>query len=205
MDGTWLMAIMLFTLSMSLTPGPNNVMLIASGAQFGYKKSLPHITGVLIGVSGLFIAILLGLKVMFEQYPQINDYLKVVGSVYLFWLAWKIATASTVVNSEFHKSTDAQESKKISLFQASIFQLVNPKSWAVTIGSVSTFTLTGVDYIESGLWIMACFAVSGFIGMSLWTCFGVQMAKQLTTVKRKKYFNYTMGLLTVCTLFLILT
>ena len=83
----------LFMLSMTLTPGPNNVMLTASGANYGYWRTLPHIFGILIGCLVLFIAIALGLGLVFERYPIVQTLLKVLGSAYLLYLAWKIATA----------------------------------------------------------------------------------------------------------------
>ena len=95
MDNSLLLAISLFAFVMSVTPGPNNIMLLASGAQFGYKKTLPHIFGILIGIAALLSSVLLGFGLLFERYPSLYDLLKIVGSLYLFWLAWKIANATT--------------------------------------------------------------------------------------------------------------
>jgi len=201
MQPSLLLAISLFAFVMSVTPGPNNVMLLASGAQFGYKKTLPHIFGIIIGVACLLFSVLLGLGVMFERYPALYDLLKVVGSVYLFWLAWKITSASTdpkALSDQQHKTAP------MSLHAALMFQFVNPKAWAMSIGSVSTFTLAGDQYMSSGLWIMLCFAITGFCAISLWAYLGVNIARCLTTTKRKKLFNYTMGMMTVATLFFIL-
>jgi threonine/homoserine/homoserine lactone efflux protein len=201
MELSLLLAISLFAFVMSVTPGPNNIMLLASGAQFGYQKTLPHIFGILIGIASLLVLVLLGFGMIFERYPALYDLLKVLGCLYLFWLAWKIATASTeplAVNASQNKT------KPITLFSAATFQFVNPKAWAMTIGSISSFTLTGERYIESGFWIMLCFAISGFIAISLWAYLGVNIAQRLTTTKRKKSFNYTMGVMTIGTLFFIL-
>jgi len=201
MEISLLLAIALFAFVMSVTPGPNNIMLLASGAQFGYQKTLPHIFGIIIGVACLLFSVLLGLGVMFEGYPELYDLLKVVGSIYLFWLAWQVTTASTdpaALNSKQHKTAP------MSLFAALLFQFVNPKAWAMSIGSISTFTLAGEQYIESGLWIMLCFAITGFVAISLWAYLGVNIARYLTTSKRKQVFNYTMGAMTVGTLFFIL-
>jgi len=201
MELSLLLAISLFAFVMSVTPGPNNIMLLASGAQFGYQKTLPHVFGILVGIAFLLASILLGLGAVIERYPAFYDLLKVLGSVYLFWLAWKITTASTeptLINN------DQAKTKPMSLFGAACFQFVNPKAWAMCVGSISTFTLSGDQYIESGLWIMLCFAVNGFIAISLWAYLGVGIAQRLTTTKRKKRFNYTMGAMTVATLFFIL-
>jgi threonine/homoserine/homoserine lactone efflux protein len=201
-----LLAISLFAFVMSVTPGPNNVMLLASGAQFGYQKTLPHIFGIIIGIAILLASVLLGLGLIFERYAQLYDLLKVVGSLYLFWLAWKIGTASTednTLNNTGLHHTDKNRSP-MTLIGAALFQFVNPKAWAMVIGSISSFTLAGEHYIESGLWIMLCFALMGFVAISLWAYLGVGIARLLTTNKRRKVFNYTMSALTVATLFLIL-
>lgn len=199
MELSLIFAVSVFGFVMSVTPGPNNIMLLASGAQFGYQKTLPHILGILVGIASMLILTLLGLGVVFEQYPVLYDVLKVIGTLYLFLLAWKITTASTVVNFSYGNKT-----KPMSLLNALLFQYVNPKAWAMTIGSISSFTLAGEHYFESGLWIMLCFAVTGFIAISLWAYLGVNIAQCLTTSKRKKIFNYVMGLLTIATLFFIL-
>lgn len=201
MEFSLLLAISLFAFVMSVTPGPNNIMLLASGAQFGYQKTLPHVFGILLGIACLLASVLLGLGAVLTRYPEFYDLLKVLGSVYLFWLAWKITTASTEPSSV---NNDQAKTKPMSLLGAACFQFVNPKAWAMCVGSISTFTLTGDQYIESGLWIMLCFAINGFIAISLWAYLGVGIAQRLTTTKRKKYFNYTMGAMTVGTLFFIL-
>ena len=89
----WLLSLALFSVSMSGTPGPNNVMLTASGALYGYKRTLPHILGVLVGCFVLFSAIALGLGVVFERFPLVQQTLRVIGAAYLLYLAWRIASA----------------------------------------------------------------------------------------------------------------
>jgi threonine/homoserine/homoserine lactone efflux protein len=195
-----LLAISLFAFVMSVTPGPNNIMLLASGAQFGYQKTLPHIAGIIIGIACLLASILLGLGAVFNYFPMLYDLLKVVGSLYLFWLAWKIASGSTEPISLQQQA----DNKPMSLLSASCFQFVNPKAWAMSIGSISSFALAGEQYLVSGLWIMLCFAINGFVAISMWTYLGVGIAQRLTTVKRKKVFNYTMGAMTVGSLYFIL-
>ena len=95
------LAFILFTFSMSITPGPNNVMLMASGLNFGVNKSLPHLFGVCLGFPSMFILVGLGLGVVFEQYPIIHDVIKVLGIVYLIYLAWQIAHAKKTSLSIF--------------------------------------------------------------------------------------------------------
>lgn len=201
MEISSLLAISLFAFVMSVTPGPNNIMLLASGAQFGYQKTLPHVFGIIVGIACLLTSVLLGLGAVLERFPAFYDVLKVLGSIYLFWLAWKITTASTAVDEGQNKP---QKNKPMSFIAAASFQFVNPKAWAMGVGSISTFTLAGDQYIVSGLWIMLCFAVNGFIAISIWAYLGVGIAQWLTTAKRKKQFNYLMGAMTIGTLFFML-
>lgn len=201
MELSFFFAIAVFAFVMSVTPGPNNLMLLASGAQFGYLRTLPHMIGIIIGMACLIASVLIGLGAAFELYPVLYDVLKVLGSAYLLWLAWKIANAPT---DEGALTTKGKEkAKPMRLYAASLFQFVNPKAWTMAIGSVSIFTLTGDLYWQSGLWIMLAFACMGFIAISLWAGLGVAIRQWLTSVKRKRYFNWFMGAMTAATLMLI--
>lgn len=199
MEMSLLFAIAIFAFVMSATPGPNNMMLLASGAQFGYRNTLPHIFGIIIGIALLLSSVLTGLGIVFELYPVLYDLLKIIGSIYLLWLAWKIATASTIETN----TADTTNTKPMNFLSAAAFQFINPKAWAMAIGAVSTFTLPGEYYIESGLWIMGLFASMGFIGISLWAYLGVALRRFLTTRTRKRNFNWVMGVCTAATLVFI--
>ena len=203
MESSLLLATALFAFVMSVTPGPNNMMLLASGAQFGYRNTLPHIFGIILGVALLLSSVLVGLGLVFELYPVLYELLKVLGSAYLLWLAWKIATAPTDVTSLAGQGNSA-EATPMKLFSAIAFQFVNPKAWAMAIGAVSTFTRPGEQYMQSGLLIMAAFAGMGFIAISLWAYLGVAIRQFLTTSTRKRNFNWMMGLCTAATLLLII-
>ncbi|KZM42086.1 lysine exporter protein LysE/YggA [Marinomonas sp. SBI22] len=201
MELSFFFAIALFAFVMSVTPGPNNLMLLASGAQFGYIRTLPHMFGIIIGMACLISSVLVGLGAAFELYPVLYNVLKVVGSLYLLWLAWKIANAPTDDNAL--QSGDVK-ARPMRLHSASLFQFVNPKAWTMAIGSVSTFTLTGDMYWQSGIWILIAFATMGFIAISLWAGLGVAIRQWLTSVKRKRNFNWFMGMMTAATLIFIL-
>lgn len=225
MDLSFFLSISLFAFTMSGTPGPNNVMLLASGVQYGYWRTMPHILGVLLGIMIMNLSVLMGLGALFKLYPSLYDALKVIGCAYLLWLAWRIATATTVITSD--KATERNQAeinqveinqaqrdrietqyntqlgKPMSLLAAALFQFVNPKAWTMSIGSMSTFTVAGHAYIESGIWIILAFLSLGFIAISLWTWLGVAINQWLTTTKRKRRFNQFMGALTASTLVLI--
>ncbi|EAQ67189.1 hypothetical protein MED121_14719 [Marinomonas sp. MED121] len=202
MELSFFFAIGLFAFVMSVTPGPNNLMLLASGAQFGYMRTLPHMFGIIIGMACLIGSVLVGLGAVFELYSVLYDILKVLGSAYLLWLAWKIANAPT--DDKVLASDKPHTSQPMRLYAASLFQFVNPKAWTMAIGSVSTFTLAGDLYWQSGLWIMLAFACLGFIAISLWAGLGVAIKQWLTSVRRKQYFNWFMGGMTAATLIFIL-
>lgn len=203
MDHTLLFATTFFAFIMSVTPGPNNMMLLASGAQFGYLRTLPHIFGIIIGVALLLSSVLMGFGLLFELYPVLYKFLKLAGGSYLLYLAWKIARSPTDENSFLH-TKERRKTEPMKLFPASLFQFVNPKAWAMAIGSVSTFTLSGELYLTSGLWIISSFAVMGFIAISIWACLGAAIGKVLTTPIRRRNFNWFMGSMTAATLVFIL-
>ena len=199
MNLSFFFAVTLFGFVMSVTPGPNNMMLLASGAQFGYRRTLPHICGIILGIAVLLASVLAGLGIVFDIYPLLYRLLKGLGCAYLLYLSWKIATAE----SRFTKQYNKQQAKPMSLLSASFFQFINPKAWAMVISSVSTFTVAGEHYTASGLWIMAVFALTGFIAISLWAYLGGSIGQLLTTATRRRYFNWAMGMMTASTLILI--
>lgn len=203
MEFSLLFAITFFAFIMSVTPGPNNMMLLASGAKFGYLRTLPHIFGIIIGVACLLSSVLIGFGVLFELYPVLYQILKLVGGSYLLYLAWKIARSPTDEKS-LQKTTEQRKTEPMKIIDASLFQFINPKAWAMAIGSVSTFTLSGDLYLPSGLCIIISFAVMGFIAISIWAYLGVTIGKVLTNPIRRRNFNWLMGCMTASTLIFIL-
>ncbi len=137
-----LFPIIFFAISMCITPGPNNIMLTASGANFGFKRTLPHILGIEFGMLFLFSLSALGLGVLFKQFPICQIILKVLGSCYLLYLAWRIAFSK-------RKETPAGKTKPLNIFQAAAFQLLNPKAFIITLTAMSTFTKSGAEYSSS--------------------------------------------------------
>ena len=114
-----ILPLLLFSISMTITPGPNNVMVTASGVNFGYKKTLPHILGITFGFPVMIVLIGLGLGSVFKSFPVIHHILKYIGATYLLYLAWKIATFSNVNNN-------GDRNKPFTFWQAVIFQWINP-------------------------------------------------------------------------------
>ncbi|MCZ8530496.1 LysE family translocator [Alteromonas sp. PRIM-21] len=199
METSLLIALATFAFISTVTPGPNNMMLLASGAQYGYKRSLPHMLGIVIGVAGLMVSTLLGIGALFNIFPVLYSVLKILGVAYLLWLAFKIATGP--VDEIEIKSARRQEPLK--WWEGALFQLINPKAWMMALASVGTFSLPGEHYTESGIAIVAAFAVIGFPCISLWAAVGARIRVWLSSPIRRRQFNLTMGAATAATLFLI--
>ena len=191
MEGTTILSLILFAVLMTGTPGPNNMMVTASGANFGYWRSVPHLLGISLGMASLLTVIAAGLGVIFERYPMMHDVLKVIGCSYLLYLAWKIATAVAVTDTQLQPATNP-----MGILAAALFQYVNPKAWMMAATAISTFAVNGEQYWSSVLMIVAVFVVVSFFCVSLWAIMGVVIRRWLTSVKRTVRFNQVMGGLT---------
>lgn len=200
MEASFVMAISMFAFVTSVTPGPNNVMLLASGAQHGYKKTLPHMLGIVVGVAMLMLSVLMGLGVVFHTFPALYSVLKVLGAMYLLWLAFKIATAPVNKIS----SAGTPQRGPLRWWEGALFQFINPKAWMMALGAVSTFAQPGELYVQSGALIMVAFALVGFPSISVWAGAGSKMRVWLNTASRQRAFNFTMGGVTAATLLMII-
>ncbi len=187
-----------YSISACITPGPNNIMLTASGANFGFYKTIPHMLGILGGMIGLFTITAGGLNIIFEQFPVLQTVLKIAGACYLLYLAWKIASAGKI-NGEL--KTD---SKPFTFIQAALFQFLNPKALIMGITAMSAFTLTGEDYLYSAAIVILVFAIVCLPSISVWVGFGVGIGRFLSNELHRKIFNWSMGLLTAASVALII-
>ncbi len=190
-----LLPILLFTISATVTPGPNNFMIMSSGLNFGTKKSLPHFLGICIGVPVMMLIIALGYGVVFEKYYWIRQILKIVGSVYMLYLAWLISRSVT-------RDINAQLSNPLSFIKAIAFQWVNPKSWLIGMGVVSIFTLSE-DYLLNAISISILFFIVCIPCTGLWLWLGTFLKRILKTPKHQWYFNQAMALCLVLSIILI--
>ena len=179
------------------TPGPNNIMLTASGKNFGYIKSIPHMLGVVLGFLSLIIVFGLGLTVIFSKYPIIQFVLRIVGSIYLLYLSYRIYSS---VNTE-----DLSKSKPITFMESSLFQYVNPKGVMMAITTISIYT----DHInfkfissfsEGMIYILIAFTISNFIAVITWTSVGVFIGQFIKSARGIKIFNALMAFFLVLTI-----
>jgi len=191
-------ALILFTLATSITPGPNNVMIMTSGANHGFRKSVPHLLGIDLGFPVMMIAVGLGAGQLFQQSPSIFVWLKIVGATYLTYLAYKIATASA-------QKFEAKKAKPMTFFQAFLFQWVNPKAWIMCIGAVVTYTIADDSYFDQVLMIAFLFFVFGSPCTITWLWFGSSLQKLLSQPSYLRVFNLVMGLLLMTSLIPVFT
>lgn len=179
--------IITFTFVAGITPGPNNMMLLASGLNHGIRKSMPHYLGICIGFPVMVAVVGFGLGALFEQYPSIYIYIKVLGITYLLYLAWKIANAG-------NSSASSNIRQPLTFIQAAAFQWLNPKAWVIAVGALAAFT-TPENVIQSVVAIILIYFVIGFICMALWLKLGQGLQQFLRSGKRIHYFNITMAVL----------
>ncbi len=192
-----LMTIALFTFSMSISPGPNNIMVTSSGANFGLKKTIPHLLGIWVGFSSLMVLSALGLKQIFDLYPGLIKFIQIAGISYMLFLAWKIAHSSS-------KSDEKTIHKPISFIQAVFFQIVNPKAVMMSITSMSVYTVQGENFFYSALAVIIVFNITGFPSTTLWALSGSIIGKKLRNEKFRRVFNYSLGGLTACSALLLI-
>ncbi|GAB2788904.1 LysE family translocator [Halomonas shantousis] len=188
----------LYMISMTITPGPNNVMLTASGANYGFWRTLPHIFGILVGCFVLFTAVALGLGLVFERYPLVQTLLRLVGSVYLLYLAWRIATAPP---PDLRRRG---EGRPLSFWQAVAFQFANPKAWVMGLTLIAGFLPEGGNPVINALLLAGFAELIALPCISLWAGFGIAIGHWLKSPRAWRVFNGVMGGLTAaCVVFIL--
>jgi len=192
---TDLLPLMTYCFVMSSTPGPNNVMLTASGANFGYRGALPQILGINAGGFVQTYVTCLGLGALFVAYPQLHTGLRVGGALYLLFLAWRLTGASV---------GQAQVARPLSFAQGALFQAINPKSWVKAITLASVFMPPDLSAPVGALIVALVGLLIGFPCISMWALFGVAIRRLLTHPRYQRLFNWLMAgtLLVLAVMFL---
>jgi len=179
----------------SATPGPNNLMLMASGANFGVRRTIPHWLGIGIGFTAMIVLVGLGLIGLFETYPVVYKILKIASIAFLIYLAWKIANAAPLQETSVTGSP-------VTFFQAVAFQWVNPKAWAMALTAVTVYSPS-----QSVVAIIITALIFGIINLpscSIWIFIGQQIRRWLTDRFRTRVFNISMSILLLTSLYPIL-
>jgi threonine/homoserine/homoserine lactone efflux protein len=184
------LAIMLFAVATCVTPGPNNVMLMSSGVNFGIGRTMRHVIGINIGFPFMLIAVGSGAGALFHGHPKLYTVLQVAGAMYMLYLAYQIATTPDV---NFNDTSG----KPLGIFNAALFQWINPKAWVMSIGAILAYTTPSSAFARQVLLIALIFFVCGCPCSLLWVLFGRYLRKFLTQPNALRIFNVAMSLLLV--------
>ncbi|MBU2329698.1 MAG: LysE family translocator [Alphaproteobacteria bacterium] len=187
-----LLALALFAFATSITPGPNNMMLFASGVNFGFRRTIPHMFGIGAGFLSLLIAVGLGLGALLSAYPPAFVALKVAGGLYLLWIAWKIGSSRSMGKGE-------AKARPMTFLGAAAFQWVNPKAWVMAITAMAVYP-DPEQYALTVSIVALVFAAVNVPSVSTWAGFGSALREWLSVPVRLKWFNITMALLLVLSL-----
>jgi len=188
-------ALTVFAFVTSATPGPNNMMLLASGANFGFLRTIPHMFGISLGFGLMIFLIGIGLMQVFESYPASRALLSLVSVVYMLWLAWKIAHSAAPEGS-------AAGGTPMTFWQAAAFQWVNPKAWSMGLTAITLYAA------DRSVWSVAlvalAFVLVNFPSVTIWVVLGREMRRFLTSPARLRAFNWSMAGLLVLSLYPVL-
>lgn len=188
-----MLAIGLFSLVGSVTPGPSNFMLLASGTNFGFWRTVPQILGITIGFSSVLLAVGFGLGALMTAYPPLGLGLKIAGGAYLLYLAWRIGMSRAVSNG------NAEAARPLTFLESAAFQWVNPKAWIAALTAMAAYANAENPFLSVML-VTLLVAVVNLPTVSIWAGFGVMLRRFLSDPQKLKWFNITMGLLLAATL-----
>ena len=180
-----LLSLSLFMLGTSCSPGPNNIVASYSGFNFGVIKTFPHMLGVILGFTSVVCVLNFGLINIFKLYPLIQEILKISGSIFLVYLAYKIAFSKNI-----------KENKKenpVKFIETFFFQFLNPKGVIVAIIIVSTYVESGNNFINYSFWVILVSFLCALISITFWTFVGKFFRRFATNEKFIKVFNYVMS------------
>lgn len=189
MDTDILLALLAFALTATITPGPNNIMIMASGANFGIRRSVPHAAGITVGFWVMIVLVGLGLGRAFEAWPALRTVLAVCAALYLGRLAWKVARAAA-------PGSGAEAGRPLTFLQAAGFQWVNPKGWAMSVTAITLYAHGAAGAVV----VASAFGVLTVVSVGTWLVAGTQVRRLLTSPGRLRVFNWTMAALLLASL-----
>lgn len=192
MSADTLLALVLFAFATSITPGPNNMMLFASGVNFGFRRTVPHMLGIGAGFLSLLIGVGMGLGAVLHAYPPAFIALKVAGGLYLLWIAWKIGSSRSMGEGE-------AKARPMTFLGAAAFQWVNPKAWVMAVTAMAVYP-NPEQYALTVAIVALVFAAVNVPSVSTWAGFGSALREWLAVPVRLKWFNITMAVLLVLSL-----
>lgn len=184
-----LTAFVVFALATLFTPGPNNIMLMTSGLNFGFRRTLAHATGVTLGFGFMVLCVGFGLGAIFAAFPTLHTVVKFVGAAYLLYLAWRIATADGAMHGE-------AGGRPLTFVQAAAFQWVNAKGWVMAVGAVTTYAAIA-RFPFNTLLLAGIFTTLGAVSSLTWLLFGTGLRRIVSDAKAVRVFNIVMAALLV--------
>jgi len=187
-----LLALVLFAFTTSITPGPNNMMLFASGVNFGFRRTIPHMLGIGAGFFSLLLGVGFGLGALLHTVPLLYTTLKFAGGAYLVWIAWKIGTSRAIGEAD-------AGARPMTFLGAAAFQWVNPKAWVMAVTAMAIYTDTE-RYFFTVTIVGLAFGIVNLPSVSTWAGFGSALREWLSVPVRLKWFNITMAVLLVLSL-----
>lgn len=208
------LALVAFALVATITPGPNNLMLMASGTNHGLRRSLPHVAGVTLGVAAMVLVLGLGLAETLARHPGAMDALKVAALLYMLWLAWRIATAAPPGDpapatlapgtgpAPARTPAPARAGRPLTVLEAAAFQWVNPKAWAMALSALGLYAMG--EGLAGVLPVAAVFLVVGPPCNLLWVAMGQGLRRLLADRRALRRFNVAMALLLLASLLPVL-
>ena len=189
MDFSAYASLLIYSLVMSITPGPNNLLLATSGLAYGFKRTLPALVGTLAGIGMLFVISGAGVGAIVLANPQAQVVLRAFGAAYLAYLALRLWRASTI--------PDAERRSPLRIWHAAAFQFINPKAWMMTVTAVSLYVAAGPTYWATLAVVSATFLIVSIPSIAIWAGFGAAMKSALREPSRVKLFNRAMAVLTI--------
>jgi threonine/homoserine/homoserine lactone efflux protein len=188
-------ALIIFSFVSSVTPGPNNILLWASGARFGLRRSIRHIVGTALGIGVMALAVATGLGALTTTLPQVEFAMKLAGSAYLLYLAYRIAAARALERADI--------GRPLGLVQAAAFQLINPKAWIFALGAVTTFRPTSLSVSLGSALVAITMMVVILPTASLWVIAGDVLARFLADDRVRRLVSFVLAGLVVATVALV--
>jgi threonine/homoserine/homoserine lactone efflux protein len=170
---------------MSITPGPNNVMLTASGANFGFRRTVPHLLGISLGCALMLIAVSAGLGALFTRWPILQTVLQWVGAAYLLWLGWKLFRSGEVA--------EGKAPQPITFWQGAAFQFVNPKAWVMSLSAVALFMPRDVGIVAAMTYMIGLMLLINLPCITVWALFGSSLRGLLKGRNARLAFNVSMA------------
>ena len=180
-------AMLTFCFVSGVTPGPNNLMLMTSGVNFGFRRTLPHLMGVIVGYTVMVALVGFGLTAIFARVPALLPAMRWFGAAYMLWLAWKIAHSGPVGES-------ASRGAPLGFFGAAAFQWINPKGWVMALSALTAYAVVD-DYARNVLFVALTYFVVAFPSSGVWAALGASMRRALANPRIARPFNLTMAAL----------